>query len=201
MGCQRKICETVIEKDADYRLIVKMNQRTLCEEMNEYFQWAVADEVESKALSQYETAEKGHGRINRWRVTASKPVERRLKTLDEHIRQVDVYLQNKAVYAQYQQQRSKSQVTFAETHHAEITLFESASRYLKGVMNGRTTLPVKAWKAEQGKLTVEKNQLTKAYFSLKDEAKNVEQIRRGVHELMKAETRRMHLTREQDIGR
>ena len=130
-----------------------------------------------------------------------KPVERRLKTLDEHIRQAGVYLQYKEVYAQYQQQKPKSQVTFAEKHHAEITLFESASRYLKGVINGKTALPVKAWKAEQGKLTAEKNWLTKAYFSLKDEVKNVEQIRRGVHELMKAETRRMHLTREQDIGR
>ena len=73
-----------------------------------------------------------------------KPVERRLKTLDEHIRQADVYLQYKAVYAQCQQQNPKNQVIFAEKHRAEIILFESAERYLKGVMNGRTTLPVKA---------------------------------------------------------
>jgi predicted transposase YbfD/YdcC len=74
MNCQRKICEKVIEKEADYLFAVKMNQPTLYEEINEYFQWAVEDEVESKVLSQYETWEKGHGRISRWRVTASKDI-------------------------------------------------------------------------------------------------------------------------------
>jgi len=74
MGCQRKISEIVVEKEADYLFAVQMNQPTLYEEINEYFQWAIEDEVESKTLSQYEVAEKGHGRISRWRVTASSEV-------------------------------------------------------------------------------------------------------------------------------
>ena len=130
-----------------------------------------------------------------------KPVERRLKTLDEHIRQADVYLQYKAVYTLYQQQKPKNQVTFAETHRAEITLFESASRYLKDVMNGKTTLPIKAWRAELDKLTAEKNCLVQAYVSLKAEAREVEQIRRGIYELIRYETRRAQLTRTQDMGK
>ena len=74
MGCQRRVCDKIIEKEADYVLAVKMNQPTLYEEINEYFQWAIGDEIESKILSQYEIAEKGHGRISRWRVTASNEV-------------------------------------------------------------------------------------------------------------------------------
>ena len=74
IGCQRKICKKVIEKGADYLFAVKMNQPTLYEEINEYFQWAVEDEVESKILSRYETIEKGHGRITRRRVTATNEV-------------------------------------------------------------------------------------------------------------------------------
>jgi predicted transposase YbfD/YdcC len=74
MGCQRKISEKIIGKEADYILAVKMNQPTLYEEIEAYFQWALDDKIESKVLSQYETAEKGHGRISRWRVTVSNEV-------------------------------------------------------------------------------------------------------------------------------
>jgi predicted transposase YbfD/YdcC len=74
MGCQRKISEKIIEKEADYVFAVKMNQPTLHEEISEYFQWAGEDEIESQILSQFETAEKGHGRISRWKVTVSNEV-------------------------------------------------------------------------------------------------------------------------------
>ena len=83
---------------------------------------------------------------------------------------------DKAVYALYQQQKPKSQVIFAEKHHAEITLFESASRYLKSIMNGKTTLPVKAWRAEHVKLAAEKEKLNQDYASMKEEVREVEAI-------------------------
>ena len=74
MGCQRKISEEIIKKEADYVFAVKMNQPTLYEEINEYSQWAVNDEVERKVLSRFKTSEKGHGRISHWRVTVSNEV-------------------------------------------------------------------------------------------------------------------------------
>jgi predicted transposase YbfD/YdcC len=74
MGCQRKISEKIIEKEANYVFAVKMNQPTLYEEINEYFQWAVDDEIESKVLSRFETAEKGHGRISHWQVSVSNEI-------------------------------------------------------------------------------------------------------------------------------
>ena len=129
-----------------------------------------------------------------------KPVERRLKVLNEHIRQVDIYLQHKAVYAQYQQQKPKSQVAFAEKHRAEITLYESASRYLKEVMNGKTTLPVKAWRAEHVKLTAEKKILNQDYALMKDEVRKVESVRRAAYGIMRAEAMGTPHRRSHDIN-
>jgi len=125
-----------------------------------------------------------------------KPVERRLKTLDEHIQQAAIYMQHKAVYRQYQELRPKKQAAFAEKHNREITLFESAERYLKGVMNGKTSLPIKAWKAERVKLTAVKNRLSQDYALLKGEVCEVEQIRRSVYAILREQPQKAQPTRE-----
>ena len=47
----------------------------------------------------------------------------------------------------------------------ELTHYEAAGRYLDGVMNGRTGIPLKAWKAEHEKLTAERKELShRSYF-------------------------------------
>ncbi len=117
-----------------------------------------------------------------------KPMERRLKTLDEHIKQADIYFKHKAVYSKYKQlQKPKDREAFADVHRAEITLYEAAAAYLKDVMNGHTTIPTKAWRAERDKLIAERNGLNREYLSLKNEVKKVEQIRRGVHDVLREE--------------
>jgi len=126
-----------------------------------------------------------------------KPVERRLKTLDAHIQQATMYMQHKAVYRQYQEQKPKKQAAFAEKHHAEISLFESAERYLKGVMNGKITLPIKVWRAERDALNADKTKLYQKYTSLKDEVHEVEQIRRSVSAIMRVQTPNAQPTRTQ----
>jgi len=113
-----------------------------------------------------------------------KPVERRLKVLDEHIKQADIYLTHKGNKARTE---------------AEGILFTAAGKYLKGVMNGKTTLPTKAWRAERDKLTAERNRLNGEYVSLKDEVKEVEQIRKSVDTIMREETRRTQPKRAHDM--
>ena len=115
-----------------------------------------------------------------------KPIERRLSTLKKHIEQSDIYLKYKG----------KKALTDSE----EI-LFTAAKNYLIGIMNGKTTLPTKAWKAEYAKLTAERNGLNQRYLSLKDEVKEAEQIRRGVYDLMREENRRTQPKRMQDMER
>jgi ATP-dependent exoDNAse (exonuclease V) alpha subunit len=107
-----------------------------------------------------------------------KPLERRLKTLDEHIKQVESYRKHRKVYEQYQGQKPKHRDAFHEAHRAEIILYESADSYLKKHLNGRTSIPLQAWKSERGKLTTEWSRLNSKYQTLKSEIREVETIRK-----------------------
>jgi hypothetical protein len=107
-----------------------------------------------------------------------KPIDRRLKTLDEHIKQTEILAKHKAVYKRYTEQKPKDRDRFYEANRAEITLYEAAVRYMKEHLNGRTAIPLKAWKSEQAKLTSEQFALATEYKSLKGDVRAVETIRR-----------------------
>ncbi len=84
---------------------------------------------------------------------------------------------------------------------AEQILFTAARDYLKGVMNGKTTIPTKTWKAEYAKLTAERNALNQRYLALKAEVKEAEQIRKSVYSILRQEQREHAQRRTQDIER
>lgn len=115
-----------------------------------------------------------------------KPIERRLATLEKHIGQVDIYLKYKG----------KKPLT-----DSEQVLFTAAHSYLKGVLNGKTTLPTKAWKAEYAKLTAERKMLNLRYAALKDEVKEAKQIRKSVYSILRQEQREWQPRRAQGAGR
>ena len=52
---------------------------------------------------------------------------------------------------------------FRSQTEAEQILLTAAKDYLKGVMNGKTTIPTKAWKDEYAKLTAERKTLKQQY--------------------------------------
>ena len=56
-----------------------------------------------------------------------KKIERRIKTLDEHITQSETYFECKAVYKKYKETKPKHQADFCKNHHASILLFENAA--------------------------------------------------------------------------
>ena len=128
-----------------------------------------------------------------------KPIDRRLKTIDEHISYAEKYFQYRDIYKQYKQQKLKKQEAFYETHRMELTHYEAAERYLNEVMNGKTGIPTKAWKAEQERLIAEREQLSRRYSTLKDEVKEVEQIRRNVYNILHEENRREQPTRKHEL--
>lgn len=113
-----------------------------------------------------------------------KPIERRLATLKKHIEQVDIYM------------KYKGKKALPDTEQA---LFVAAHSYLKDVMNGKTTLPIKAWKAEYAKLTAERKTLNQRYLAFKDEVKEAEQIRKSVYSILRQEQREQHPHRTQDM--
>ncbi len=61
MGCQKAIAATIVNKDADYVLAVKQNQKHLYEDVKDLFFGAF--ELGGVEYDTYETVEKGHGRI------------------------------------------------------------------------------------------------------------------------------------------
>ena len=72
---------------------------------------------------------------------------------------------------------------------------------IDAMMNGKTGIPLKAWKTERDKLNGEKKQLTGQYYALKDEVKEVEQIRRNVYSILREENGRKQPTRKHEIER
>lgn len=113
-----------------------------------------------------------------------KPIERRLPVLKKHIEQAEIYL------------KLKSKKPLSE---AEQILFTAAHSYLKDIMNGKTTLPTKAWKTEYAKLTAERNSLNQRYVALKDEVREAEQIRKSVYSILRQEQREQQPHRAQDV--
>ena len=83
----------------------------------------------------------------------------------------------------------------------ELTHYEAAERYLNAVMNGKTSIPLKSWKAERDKLNGEKRELTRQYYALKDEVKEVEQIRRNVYRILREENGIEQPIREYEFDR
>ena len=115
-----------------------------------------------------------------------KPVERRLATLKKHIEQSDIYFKY----------RGKKELT-----EAEQILFTAARDYLKGVMNGKTTIPTKTWKTEYATLTAERETLNQRYLALKEEVREAEQIRKSVYSILRQEQREQTQRRAQDMER
>jgi hypothetical protein len=100
-----------------------------------------------------------------------KPINRRIATLDEHIKQAKIYLEY------------KNDKALSDT---ERILFTAAKKYLDEHLNGHK-LDLKKWKAERAEKAAERNQLNQKYNALKEEIKKVEQIRREVYDIMRSE--------------
>jgi hypothetical protein len=141
-----------------------------------------------------------HGEIQMIR-DELKPVERRKNTLDKHIEQAEIYKMHKAVHDKYrQEQNPKRRNAFYQKHTAGIILFEAVDRYLEGVLNGRTTIPIKAWKAERAEKIIERERLTRKYDRLKGETRKIEQIKRSVEDMLRGDTRERASKRVRDIN-
>jgi hypothetical protein len=127
-----------------------------------------------------------------------KAVERRLGTLTQHLAQYENYKQHKAIFQKYKQLEPKKRNAFFNKHSDKIQLYETASRYLKDVLNGRTEVPVNKWKAEHAKLTAEQYSLCEDYYRLKDKTRSVELLRKGAENMIRLEASVSQHKRAQD---
>ncbi|MDQ3253003.1 MAG: ISAs1 family transposase [Acidobacteriota bacterium] len=75
MGCQTKIVEHIVEREADYMLSLKGNQGTLHTDVREYFEWAASTTFKDLAYDFGQTLEKDHGRIEERRCYVTEDIE------------------------------------------------------------------------------------------------------------------------------
>ena len=138
-------------------------------------------------------------------------IDKRIKTLDEHIKQAGVYNQYGGFKAKYDrlcaehkalekasgfgakrkvQKALDTANEYYENHRMELTLHAAAVRYLQEVQRGHDSLPhPSTWEAERAKLQAERKTLSQEYYTLKNEVKQVEIIRRHVEDLVREESR------------
>lgn len=109
-----------------------------------------------------------------------------MPVLKKHLEQTDIYLKLKGKKG---------------LNEADKILFTAAVTYLKGVMNGKTTIPTKEWKAEYAKLTAEQKTLNGRYLALKGEVKEAEQIRKSVYNILRQEQREQQPHKAQEVDR
>jgi len=128
-------------------------------------------------------------------------IDGRLHMLDEHIRHMGYYLEHGEIYRQYQQiRRPKKQTAFRKQHYTEITLFESAYRYLKQHLNGQTP-QLQSWKEERTKLLTERAALNAQYNTLKKEVGEAEIVKRNVERLMSRSEQKTRTHRSRGMER
>ena len=155
-----------------------------------------------------------------------KPVERQLKVLDEHLRQSENFKSGRGYKSQYEKLYSQYETLkkpsgfgagrkmqkaldaaneYYEAHQQQITLYESAERYLRDVFQGSfapTKLPpMTKWKEERARLIADKQSLTRDYHVLKSEVSEAEKIRRYVYDIMGAERCKEQPRRARDMER
>lgn len=119
-----------------------------------------------------------------------KPMERRLKTLDEHIKQANLYREHTPINRIYQQQKPKHKEDFFESNRTALTLYQAAERYIKANLTGRDKIPLVAWQKERAVLTAERKTLNAEYLTLKDEVGKVEKTSRSVQDILYEERQR-----------
>jgi len=139
-----------------------------------------------------------------------KPINNRLRTLDEHLRQYENYqnyrqhgAEYNKLYAEYEAIKNakgwgwkgKSQKAldaageYRSKHYNKIIRYEDAAGYLKQYQsNGK--LPLSAWKAERTNLAAEWRIVNQEYEQLKADVVDVTRIRSSVYDLTSAERRR-----------
>jgi hypothetical protein len=130
---------------------------------------------------------------------AIKEKSRRIGTLTTHLEQYEIHQRTKAVNKKLQQLDPKKRDAYSEKHAEEIRLYKESAEYFKGVMNGRTELPIKKWKAELETLTAEKYALCDEYYKLDDELRSVEALKRGAENIMRDEPQMTEPTRKRDM--
>ena len=155
-----------------------------------------------------------------------RATERRAKTLDEHLKHsgnYKAYRGHKAkyekLYAEYTaikkagglfserkaQKALDAANDYYESNRMEITLFESAERYLKEVMqknfDPKKLPPITKWRAEREAITADLKRLNVEYVNLRNEVSAIKKIKRNIDDILNDGARTQQRKRTHDLDR
>ena len=132
---------------------------------------------------------------------AMKPREARIKQLQKLIEQAQNFQKTKPVHDEYKQIRWKGkQEKFAETHRADLTIWEAANRYLRANLPDMK-LTHKAWQTELAKLTAENEAEYAKLKAQREVVSDLQKIHRYVDIALKEDAPQQSKTRNHNIDR
>ena len=133
--------------------------------------------------------------------SAMKARETRMKQLQKLIEQAQNFQKTKSVHDEYKQIQWKSkQEKFAETHRADLMIWNAANRYLRANLPDMKLTP-KAWQTELAALTAENETAYAELKAQREEVSELQKVRRYVDIALQADAPQKAKTKQHDIDR
>ena len=110
--------------------------------------------------------------------TRIKEIEKRLKTIDEDIHNIDNYRKTNPIANKLETVVFKER--YRKEHEADLIIFGAAEKYLKKRFNGGKAPLIKDLRAEQKALLTEKDKLYESYYSEKSELSDLQATMKNV---------------------
>ena len=135
--------------------------------------------------------------------SGTKAAEQRMKELQKLIENGKNYLAYKPIHDEHKQIRWKGkQEKYAEAHRAELTLWNAASRYLHARLpEGVKSLPISAWEKEYAELAAQSKAGYAKLKAARAEVAELQNIRRCVDIVQRAEQPEQTQTKKHDMER
>ena len=119
----------------------------------------------------------------------STKTARRYATLSEHIKQAELYGNNRKVYHQWRSMKEGDKESrFYEKHKEEINAFADAHKYMERHLNGRKSIPLDDWRREFATVKNEHAAFVADSEKLSQEIKSAEAIMRNAEKVMGVES-------------
>jgi len=119
-----------------------------------------------------------------------KPIEGRLKVLNERLKQVAIHKENKPFLDEYRALPPRKQKKYFAEHKTELDLFKSANSYLNKHRNKDGKIPLASWIKERDNLLKEKKEISKSTMSLSERLRQIDRIRKMAKEVMPKQPQR-----------
>ena len=129
---------------------------------------------------------------------ALRYTEGKLKQVNEQIHYTGQYLANKSVHRQFVSSRNKKK--FRQEHQAELTLYETARKFLKEQSEDGKLPSMKLLKGEKEKLAAQKESQKEVYRQFREYEKELNTVRKNIESFLGRNHSRQE-TQEKEVAR